>query len=529
MTNVNDNYTTIREAVKKKMLSERDYVYAIYLLAIIVKKMLYDSKGGGHFNINPDTVLVLKKDEDDVKVKLLGDENPHAACNGKPDFDTKELNRCCRAPESFLGKFSPTTDVYAMGILLAYVVQGCYPYFFDETTEVWIIRDFVKNPKNLILNNVPARLESIIRTAISYKASARYKDAEEFGLSLMDYLDMEKPKKFSCFSDENRKKFNESNIKGDEKGKDDMQEMHRTVQEPHIDVDMSVRVGDGFKAVAGMEDIKQKLRRDFVEIVSHRELAKEFGIMPSNMLFYGAPGTGKTFISQKLAEECGLEFCSVKPSDLGSIWLHGSQGLIKELFQKAEAKAKKNKKGCILLIDEMDALCCDRSAKGNEHQADEVAEWLTQLNDCVEKNVFVIGTTNCLDRIDKAIIRSGRIDQVLYVGLPDEECRRQLFEIELNKRPHDTDIDIVELARITDGYTSSDISYMVKETARNAFEASIKDEGQGLVKISEAMLRDVVKSTRPSVTSDEVKRYEKMRDDYTKRNKNERPRIGFVV
>ena len=143
--------------------------------------------------------------------------------------------------------------------------------------------------------------------------------------------------------------------------------------------------------------------------------------------------------------------------------------------------------------------------------------------------MFVIGTTNCLDRIDKAIIRSGRIDQVLYVGLPDEECRRQLFEIELNKRPHDTDIDIVELARITDGYTSSDISYMVKETARNAFDASIRDEGQGLVKISEAMLRDVVKSTRPSVSSDEVKRYEKMRDDFTKRNKNDRPRIGFVV
>ena len=121
MINVNDNYTTIREAVNKKILSERDCVYAIYLLAIIVKKMLYDSKGGGHFNISPDTVLVLKKDEEDIKVRLLGDDNPHAACNGKPDFDTKELNRCCRAPESFLGRFSPATDVYAMGILLAYM------------------------------------------------------------------------------------------------------------------------------------------------------------------------------------------------------------------------------------------------------------------------------------------------------------------------------------------------------------------------------------------------------------------------
>lgn len=308
-----------------------------------------------------------------------------------------------------------------------------------------------------------------------------------------------------------------------------MQNTHNTVQEPHIDVDMSVREGDGFKAVAGMENIKKLLRRDFVEIVAHRELAKKFGIMPSNMLFYGAPGTGKTYISQKLAEETGLAFCSVKPSDLGSIWLHGSQGLIKELFQKAEEKAKKNKKGCILLIDEFDALCGDRDAKSNEHQADEVAEWLTQLNDCVEKNVFVIGTTNCLDRIEKAVIRHGRIDQVLYIGLPDEECRKQLFEIELNKRPHDSNIDVEELARITDGYTSSDIAYMVKETARNAFEACLKHEDETIVKISEAMLRDVIKSTRPSVSREDVLKYEKMRDDYVERRKKERPRIGFTA
>ena len=336
---------------------------------------------------------------------------------------------------------------------------------------------------------------------------------------------MEKPKKYSCFSGD-KKKTDDNNIHGDKSG---MQETSQMLQEQHVDVEMTVRFGDGFKAVAGMEDIKQKLRRDFIEIISHRELAKEFGIMPSNMLFYGPPGTGKTYLTTRLSEECGLAFCSVRPSDLGSIWLHGSQGLIKDLFKKAEEKARQNKKGCILLIDEFDALCGARDAKGNEHQADEVAEWLTQLNDCVEKNVFVIGTTNCLDRIDKAVIRHGRIDQILYVGLPDLDCRKQLFEIELNKRPHDEDIDIEDLARITDGYTSSDITYMVKETARKAFDDSIRMENNGIVKISEIMLRDVVKDTRPSVTHDEICKYERMRDEYVNHKKSERPRIGFVV
>lgn len=527
MINVDDKFVTLREVVSKKVLSVRDSVYAVFLLTIIVKKMQYESRGGGHFNINPDTVLVMKEENEEVKVKLLGEDKPHQECSGKPDFDTKELNQCFRAPETFLGRFSPASDVFSLGMLLAFMIQGCYPFPFNETTEAGKIREIIRNTKSPILDGIPPGLDCIIRKALSKTTFERYKETGELGLALMDYLGMEKNKNFCCFSDDNKKRINEA--KQTETENKYMLETNCSPQEPQLSVDLSVRTGDGFKAVAGMEDIKKILRRDFVEIISHRELAKKFGIMPSNMLFYGAPGTGKTYISQKLAEECGLACCYVRPSDLGSVWLHGSQGLIKELFAKAEDKAKQNERGCILLIDEFDALCGAREAKGNEFQADEVAEWLTQLNDCVEKNVFVIGTTNCLERIDKAVIRHGRIDQVVYVSLPDFECRKQLFEIELNKRPHDEGIDVDELARITEGFTSSDISYMVKETARNAFEKSIRNETEIVVNISEEMIRKVVKETRPSVTQDEIRKYEKMRDDYERRNKKERPRIGFLA
>ena len=554
MKNVTENYISVREAVAKKLLKDKDGVYVAYLLSIILKKMQHESNGGGHFNVNPDTVLVQKEEGETPKVKLIGEENPHEACNGKTDFDTEALNQCFRAPETFLGKFSPASDVYSVGMLMAFMLQGAYPYNIDESMKKADILKEVKGNEPDLEIDVPVRL--VVKRSLNKTSTRRFKDAEELGLSLMTILGIEKPKNFSCFSDSAKDKINEAN-KDMKKDKEDgdMKEMRQSPQEPHLDVDMSVRVGEGFKAVAGMDDIKKKLRRDFVEIVSHRELAKEFGIMPSNMLFYGAPGTGKTFISERLAEECGMSVCSVKPSDLGSIWLHGSQGLIKELFTKAAFKAKQNKCGCILLIDEFDALCGARDARGNEHQADEVAEWLTQLNDCVEKNVFVIGTTNCLDRIDKAVIRHGRIDQVLYIGLPDEECRKQLFEIELNKRPHDTNINVEELARLTDGYTSSDISYMVKETARNAFEACLQheeerfheaesidqtrldyaearkrsDEIQPIIKISETMLRDVIKATRPSVSREDIRRYEKMRDEFVENNRKERPRIGFTA
>ena len=219
--------------------------------------------------------------------------------------------------------------------------------------------------------------------------------------------------------------------------------------------------------------------------------------------------------------------CYIKPSDLGSIWIHGSQTLIKELFQKAEEKAKKNKVGCLILIDEFDAFVCKRDASDNEHMANEVAEWLTQLNDCASKNIFVIGTTNCIQRIDPAILRHGRIDQIVYIGLPDKECRQQLFEYELNSRPHEENIDVEKLASITDGFTSSDISYIVKETATNAFEESVKNEESDIVKISETMLENVIKQTRPSVTKQEIKRFEQQRDEFLQTKDNERRTIGF--
>lgn len=519
------DYISLRKAVEMKMLTEKDCVYAVFLLTIVLKKMQYDSKGGGHFNVSPDMVLVYKKEGDSVKVKLLGDDSPHEACNGKPDFDTEVLNPCFRAPESFLGRFSPATDVYSLGMLLAFMLQGIYPYDINEEMTNVEIMKAVKNTEPQL--NVSANLVPLIYKAIDKKASRRFKDVEEMGCSLMDYLGLEKPKMFSCFSDGSKMNGSEGYKKNIEK--DNMQEDRQSPNEPHLDVKMGTRAGEGFKAVAGMEDIKKQLRRDFVDIVSHQELAQEFGIMPSNILLYGAPGNGKTFITQKLAEESGLAYCSVRPSDLGSIWLHGSQSLIKQLFENAEAKAKQNKKGCILQIEELDALCGARDAKGNEHQADEVAEWLTQLNDCVAKNVFVVGTTNRLDAIDPAVLRHGRLDTIMYVGLPDAECRKRLFEIELDKRPHELDIDLDELARMTEGYTSSDISYMVKETARNAFEASIKGECCMIVKINQAMLLEVLASTRPSVTSEEVKKYERMRDDYLRRSSKERPKIGFLA
>lgn len=514
-------FQTLREMVGEKSLVEQDALDITRQLLIGLKEIQYNTRGGGHYNICPDTVWISREENQKLNAHIVGLEHVSGPCNGSPDFMVSTLNKCCRAPETFLGRFSTATDVYSMGMLLAYMLQGRYPHYIDEVLSQDTILNAVKHKKQPTLD-VAETLKPIVYRAINKSVSARYKDVDELSQALMEYMGMEKPWAFECFSYEKNDKFLKETNETDES--------KRTSNEPQLKVSISVKSGEGLKTVAGMEDLKRCLRRDFVDIITHKELAKEFSILPPNMLFYGPPGTGKTFLSMRLAEECGLEFCSIKPSDLGSIWIHGTQSLIKELFQKAEEKAKKNKRGCLLLIDEFDALCGRRDTPGKENQADEVAEWLTQLNDCVEKNIYVIGTTNCLDKIDRAVIRHGRIDQVVYVGMPDEDCRKQLFDIELKKRPCEANIDTGALARLTAGFTSSDIAYMVKEAAIHAFEASLQTDDEHTVKISEAMLKEVVGSTRPSVTPDEVRTYERMRDEYMNQNKKEeRRRIGFLA
>ena len=516
-------FQKLREIVEEKPLVEEDALDIIHQLLIGLKEIQYRTHGGGHYNICPDTIWIsLEKNK--LEANIVGLEHASGPCNGNPGFIVSTLNKCCRAPETFLGRFSAATDVYSVGMLLAYMLQGYFPHYLDEGLNQDIILNLVRQKEQPTLSMAEA-LKPIVYKAINKSARTRYKNVDELSQALLEYKGMEKPRTFECFSYEKNDKFDDDDLKET----NETDESKRSSHEPQLKVSISVKRGEGLKAVAGMEDLKRCLRRDFVDIITHKDLAKEFSILPPNMLFYGPPGTGKTFLSMRLAEECGLEFCSIKPSDLGSIWIHGTQSLIKELFQKAEEKAKKNKRGCLLLIDEFDALCGKRDTPGKENQADEVAEWLTQLNDCVEKNIYVIGTTNCLDKIDKAVIRHGRIDQVVYVGMPDEDCRKQLFDIELKKRPCEENIDTGTLARLTAGFTSSDIAYMVKETAIRAFEASLQTDDEHTVKISEAMLKEVVGSTRPSVTPDEVRAYERMRDEYLNQNKEKRQRIGFLA
>lgn len=253
----------------------------------------------------------------------------------------------------------------------------------------------------------------------------------------------------------------------------------------------------GLSKVAGMMDLKSLLITDIIEPLKNKQAYKEYGIKPLNgLLFYGPPGCGKTFIAKQLATELGYTFFEIKPSDLASVYVHGTQEKIGKLFLEASLKAPS-----VIFIDEVDAVMPSRdSAHMGQHYSSEVNEFLAQLTECSEKGILTIMATNRPDAIDKAILRTGRVDKAVYIPLPDFDTRKELLNILLEGRPIDSGLDIDSIAMLMAHYTSSDINYMVNEAAKLALKENSK--------IGHEHLMEVLRKTKSSVNYDQLEKYD---------------------
>jgi transitional endoplasmic reticulum ATPase len=232
-----------------------------------------------------------------------------------------------------------------------------------------------------------------------------------------------------------------------------------------------------WKGVAGMRDLKAMLERDVILPIQEPAVYARYRLsLPNGILLYGPPGCGKTYIARKLAGTVGFNFIEVKPGDLASIYVHGTQGKIAELFTSARQQAP-----CVLFLDEIDAMVPSRGADSvGHHYASEVNEFLVQLNECAKQRVLVVGATNLPKRLDPAVVRPGRLDKKFFVGPPDYEARVELLKIHLANRPQ-ARIDWHRCATELQRYTCAEVELVVNEAARRALGADRNISTEDLV------------------------------------------------
>lgn len=281
--------------------------------------------------------------------------------------------------------------------------------------------------------------------------------------------------------------------------------------------------GGGLKDVAGMDELKNLIQESFINVLKNKQSARVFGITPPSILFYGPAGVGKTFFAEKVAEEIGIHFMKVAPDDLASSYIHGTQAKIGELFQKAEEKAP-----TLLFLDEFDCMVPQRSNNDNNYQNGEVNEFLCMLNNATKRDIYVIAATNHPERIDKAVLRTGRIDELIYVGMPNFAARESLFRLSLSHLPIAKDINYPLLAEKTKGFNCSDIEYIIQVAARKMFNASIEDKEKGICPITQEVLMDTISKRSPSVSNKDLREFDRIRSELSPLQKGLQPGcIGF--
>lgn len=430
-----------------------------------------------------------------------------AACKGTIPFDTMDLDPLYCASANSAGVFDERTDLFSATAVFYAMLTGKAPWVMEFSSNLPFAQKILKmkryrldNPIGFDNLRVDDRLKNILAKGLSVSVNDGYRTVGE----LIDELEGRK-------STQDRSSNSSSQSQSTSSGQGE--------QEDHTALDIEVKKGSGrgFEDIAGMYELKEMLQKKVIFVIQNKELAEEYKLTPPNgMLLYGPPGCGKTFFAEKFAEQTGFSFILVKSSDLASVYVHGSQEKIGKLFKQAEANAP-----TVLCFDEFDAFVPNRSAPGSSYVSSEVNEFLSQLNNCSKRGIFVVATTNRPDMIDPAVLRTGRLDKHIFVPLPDHDARKEMFAIYLKGRPYDEEsIDFDALSDMTDGYIASDLAFIVNDAAMTAAFTHAK--------ITQALIEKTIGETQPSVSRDLLSSYDQLREQMEGvERRNSLPRIGF--
>jgi len=240
--------------------------------------------------------------------------------------------------------------------------------------------------------------------------------------------------------------------------------------------------------IGGLESVKRELKELVQYPVEHPEKFEKYGMSPSKgVLFYGPPGCGKTLLAKAVANECQAHFISIKGPELLTMWFGESEANVRGVFEKARGAAP-----CVLFFDELDSIAKSRGGSAGDAggATDRVMnQLLTEMDGMgAKKSVFIIGATNRPDIIDTALMRPGRLDQLIYIPMPDLESRKSIIRAILRKSPVSKDVDLNYLATHTDKFTGADLTEVCQRAAKFAIRESITkdiERTEALAKLAE--------------------------------------------
>merc|ERR1712227_1097487 len=279
--------------------------------------------------------------------------------------------------------------------------------------------------------------------------------------------------------------------------------------------------------IGGLEAVKRDLQEVVQYPVEFPEKFEKFGMQPSKgVLFYGPPGCGKTLLAKAIANECQANFISIKGPELLTMWFGESEANVRDVFDKARSAAP-----CVLFFDELDSIAKSRGGtSGDAGGASDrvINQILTEMDGMgSKKNVFIIGATNRPDIIDSAILRPGRLDQLIYIPLPDEPSRLAILKACLRKSPVAKDVDLSYLSKILHGFSGADLTEICQRACKLAIRESIDadirrekekqkagattmdvDDEEPVPEITKRHFEEAMRFARRSVSDQDIRKYE---------------------
>jgi transitional endoplasmic reticulum ATPase len=266
--------------------------------------------------------------------------------------------------------------------------------------------------------------------------------------------------------------------------------------------------------IGGLNDVKQELRESIEWPMKYPHVFEKMGIQPpKGILLFGPPGTGKTLLAKAVATESGANFIAIRGPEILSKWVGESEKAIRQIFRRARMVAP-----VIVFFDEIDSIASVRGSDPSGVIDRIVNQLLTELDGIQPlRRVTVIAATNRPDLLDPALLRPGRFDKLIYVPPPDFNARVEIFKVHTRKIPLQEDIDLEELARLTEGYTGADIAAVCREATMIALREVYASTGSlQVVKVGRKHFLEALSRIPPSLSKADIDVYERLAQEIKK-------------